>query len=159
MLFLDLVRNALPSKCAGGGHWGGHRHLDCDAREDGVAGASGASGELATAAASVGAASAAAVGVPLGLLKEKVAIISGRHDDDEILEALHKYENIAIMKAGKSRPRLMSLIEQSGRQSQVSYIEFATQENERKVLSFDELEKVPGPYFSLFLVNGERAYG
>ena len=49
-------------------------------------------------------ASAAEIGHPLGLLSENIAIISGRNSDQQILETLEKFDNVAILKPGKQRP-------------------------------------------------------
>ena len=102
-------------------------------------------------------AAAAANGTPLSLLSEAVATVSGRHDDQTILNALEHYDSVAIMKAGPERPRLLKLLEQAGRSKDASYLEYIGHPQQRivtdiTVLSMDK----KGPYFSLFLVNHER---
>lgn len=95
---------------------------------------------------------------PLGLLAENVAIISGRRNDESILKTLQEFDNVAIMKPGNRRPQILDLIEQAGRVEDTSYIEYASQENQRIVKDIRSLDKTAGPYFSLFLVNRSRNY-
>ena len=100
---------------------------------------------------------AALSGRPLALLAENVAVISGRRGDEDILQTLEKFDNVAIMKPGRRRPALLKLIESAGRTGDARYIEYAGQTNEKLVADITTLapdEK--GPYFSLFLVSRER---
>ncbi|MBN4080335.1 precorrin-2 C(20)-methyltransferase [Beggiatoa alba] len=103
-------------------------------------------------------ASAAVCKIPLGLLSEKIMVLSGRHSDEEILNALASVENIVIMKAGRSRAELVKLIQQAGRVTDTCYIEYATQAEQKLVYDITELESGSGPYFSMFLINANRDY-
>jgi precorrin-2/cobalt-factor-2 C20-methyltransferase len=104
-------------------------------------------------------ASVALTGRPIGLLAENSAVISGRRDDDDILQTLKQFDNIAIMKPGRRRPDLLRLIEQAGRTSDSCYIEYAGQPNQKIVYDISTLDAtVTGPYFSLFLVSKSRNY-
>jgi precorrin-2/cobalt-factor-2 C20-methyltransferase len=104
-------------------------------------------------------ASVALTGRPIGLLAENSAVISGRRDDDDILQTLKQFDNIAIMKPGRRRPDLLRLIEQAGRSSDSCYIEYAGQPNEKIVYDISTLNAtVTGPYFSLFLISKSRNY-
>lgn len=103
-------------------------------------------------------ASTSLIGRPLGLLAENVAIISGRRDDASILKTLQEFDNVAIMKPGIRRPQILELIEQAGRTDDASYVEYASQQNQRIVKNIAALDKTEGPYFSLFLINRSRNY-
>jgi len=104
-------------------------------------------------------ASAALVGKPLGLLAENIAIISGRRSSDDILQTLQQFDNVVIMKPGRRRAELLAIIEQANRVDDCCYIEYAGHEKQRIVDDIRTLDKLPGPYFSLFLVNRSRNYG
>ena len=104
-------------------------------------------------------ASVALTGRPIGLLAENSAVISGRRDDDDILQTLTQFDNISIMKPGRRRPVLLRLIEQAGRTSDTCYIEYAGQPNQKIVYNISTLDAtVAGPYFSLFLISKSRDY-
>lgn len=103
-------------------------------------------------------AAAAACKVPLGLLTERIAIFSGRHSNEEILNALNTFENIVILKAGRVRTELVQLIEQAGRVQDASYVEYASQIEQKIVSDITLLDDEAGPYFSLFLINTNRDY-
>ena len=104
-------------------------------------------------------ASAALSGKPLGLLAENIAIISGRRGNDDILQTLRQFDNVAIMKPGRRRAELLALIEQANRVDDCCYIEYAGHENQRIVHDIRTLDAQAGPYFSLFLINRPRNYG
>ena len=100
---------------------------------------------------------AALTGRPLALQAENVAVISGRRDDDDILQTLERFDNVAIMKPGRRRPALLQLIATAGRSGDARYIEYAGQENENLVCDITTLDpEEKGPYFSLFLVSRDR---
>lgn len=101
----------------------------------------------------------AVAGRALAQLAETVAIVSGRSRDSEILSALRDFDNVAIMKAGRRRRRLVELINEASRTDQACYIEHAGAEGELVVHEIDRLDPKPGPYFSMFLVNRPRRYG
>lgn len=100
---------------------------------------------------------AAALAKPLGLLAENVAIISGRQDDAAILKALQEFDNLAIMKPGRRRGAILTLIARAGRNADACYIEYASQAQQRIITDITQLEKTPGPYFAVFLVGRNRA--
>jgi len=103
-------------------------------------------------------AAAAACKVPLGLLTERIAVFSGRHSNEELLNALKSFENVVILKAGRVRSELISLIEQAGRVKETCYVEYASQVEQKIVYDISELNDEAGPYFSLFLINSNRDY-
>lgn len=104
-------------------------------------------------------ASVALTGRPIGLLAENSAVISGRRDDDDILQTLDQFDNIAIMKPGRRRPDLLRLIKKAGRGTDTCYIEYAGQPNQKIVYDINTLDtEIAGPYFSLFLISKSRDY-
>ena len=104
-------------------------------------------------------ASAALCGKPLGLLAENIAIISGRRDNDDILQTLKQFDKVAIMKPGRRRAELLTLIEQANRVDDCCYIEYAGHKQQKIVQDIRTLDTQAGPYFSLFLINRPRNYG
>ncbi|WP_286239418.1 precorrin-2 C(20)-methyltransferase [Neptuniibacter halophilus] len=98
-------------------------------------------------------AAAATLVQPLTMLKESFAVLSGRHTDAQILHALQQHDSLVIMKAGQARPRILALLQQSGRSGDACYLEYIGRENQRVVTDISELEAKRGPYFSLFVIN------
>jgi len=98
-------------------------------------------------------AAAAELRTPLAQLSGNLAVINARHSNQQILDTLTQFDNVAILKAGQNRPRLLALLEQSGRKGEASYIEYATREEQKIVRDLDQLPVESGPYFSLFLIN------
>lgn len=89
---------------------------------------------------------------PLTLLKESFAVISGRHSDAHIRDTLETHDTVVIMKAGRSRPRILELLEATGRSKDASYLEYISREQEHVVRDVSQLEATAGPYFSVFVV-------
>lgn len=104
-------------------------------------------------------AAAAALVQPLTSLTDSFAVVSGRHDDAFILEALRTHASLAIMKVGRHRGRILSLLEQSDRVGDARYLEYIGRDNEQVVTDVRTLKDKDGegPYFSLFLVTGRRS--
>jgi precorrin-2/cobalt-factor-2 C20-methyltransferase len=58
------------------------------------------------------------------------------------------------MKAGRSRPRLLALIEKTQRTSDAHYLEYIGRDNECITSDLHALDPdETGPYFSLFLIT------
>jgi precorrin-2/cobalt-factor-2 C20-methyltransferase len=104
-------------------------------------------------------AAAARSKTPLAMLAESFAVLSGRHAPDELRAALERHDTVVILKAGQARPQILAALSEAGRQTDARYLEFVGRPNERIVEDVRQLEAVPGPYFSLFLVSrsGARA--
>jgi len=96
--------------------------------------------------------SSAALLKPLTLLKESFAVISGRHSDEHIRNTLINHDTVVIMKAGSSRPRLLDILEETGRTSDAHYLEYISREQEKVVTDVTTLPHNKGPYFSVFVV-------
>ncbi|CAA0101275.1 Precorrin-2 C(20)-methyltransferase [BD1-7 clade bacterium] len=98
-------------------------------------------------------AGSAALGLPLTMLKESLAVVSGRHTDDYISQILSNVDTVVIMKAGLARERLMRLIEEAGRTDDANYLQYISRDNEYVTTDITTLDKEPGPYFSLFILT------
>ncbi len=102
-------------------------------------------------------ASAATIGVPVALLAENFAVISGRQEDHEISKTLVQFDNVAIMKPGRQHGRIVALLNQSGRASDARYIEYCGHAQQKIITDITTLDHTENaPYFSLFLVNRQR---
>ncbi len=89
---------------------------------------------------------------PLTMLKESYGVISGRHSDEEIRQALLTLDSLVIMKAGRARPKILKLLNETNRLHQANYLEYIGRENECIVEDVSTLAHEAGPYFSLFIV-------
>ena len=99
-------------------------------------------------------AASSALNVPLTMMKESFSVISGRHQDDFIEQTLTNYDSIIIMKAGRSRPRLLQLLSKTKRSADAQYLEYIGRENQLIVSDISTLSQDDnGPYFSLFIVT------
>ena len=90
---------------------------------------------------------------PLTLLKESFAVVSGRHTDQQIKQALLDHDSVVIMKAGVARPRILALLAQTQRIADAQYLEYIGRENQRIVDDVCLLADEKGPYFSLFVIT------
>jgi len=103
-------------------------------------------------------AASSALNLPLTMMKESFSVISGRHDDEVIEKTLRDFDSVIIMKAGRSRPRLLALLERTQRMSDAHYLEYIGRENERIISDVCALEqKEAGPYFSLFVITKQES--
>jgi len=93
---------------------------------------------------------------PLTILKQSFAVITGRHSDEKIKNALVEHEAVVIMKAGIERPRLLKLLKATGRFDDANYLEYISRDNQRIVTDLHQLEDEVGPYFSLFVITREE---
>ena len=89
---------------------------------------------------------------PLAALTESYAVVSGRHDLDFLVQTLNTHESVVIMKAGRSRQRILEALILSGRKGDASYLEYVGRDNQRIIKNIETLDDEPGPYFSLFIV-------
>ena len=99
-------------------------------------------------------AASSALNLPLTMMKESFSVISGRHEDEVIETTLRNVDSVIIMKAGRSRPRLLALLAKTQRISDAHYLEYIGRENEcitSDVATLDQ--QAAGPYFSLFVIT------
>jgi precorrin-2/cobalt-factor-2 C20-methyltransferase len=98
-------------------------------------------------------AAASALKLPLTLQRESFAVISGRHSDQQIKTALLEHDSLVIMKAGLARPRILALLEQTGRTDDANYLEYISRDNQQINTDASSLAVEEGPYFSLFVIT------
>ena len=101
-------------------------------------------------------AASAALNLPLTLLNESLAVVSARNSDEEILRACNNFDSLLILKAGRSRPRLLKLLTQSGRSHDAKYLEYIGRDNQKIASDVEQLDDEAGPYFSLFVITPDR---
>jgi precorrin-2/cobalt-factor-2 C20-methyltransferase len=100
----------------------------------------------------------AAVSVrPLVSGDEAVCILPATADPATLRRALSEYPNVAILKPGRLRPRILDLLRDTGRLADAVYVEQATRTAQRIVTTVAELPATPGPYFALFLITRKSA--
>lgn len=97
-------------------------------------------------------AAASAIAKPLTVLTESFAVISGRHDQARLVSTLKSHDSVVIMKAGRSRAKILAAIAEAERTHEASYLEYISRENQKVVLDIQQLDEHAGPYFSLFVV-------
>jgi precorrin-2/cobalt-factor-2 C20-methyltransferase len=95
--------------------------------------------------------------LPRALTKQTdaFAVVSGRHSDQKLVDTLHQFESVVIMKAGQSRPRILAALAQTGRTAQATYLEYIGREQQFIEDDVTQLSDEAGPYFSLFLVRAK----
>ncbi|MEM7563303.1 MAG: precorrin-2 C(20)-methyltransferase [Pseudomonadota bacterium] len=98
-------------------------------------------------------AAASALQQPLTLLKESFAVVSGRHSREHLVAALQHHDSVVIMKAGRSRVRILEALEATGRVDDAAYCEYIGRDNEWIEQDVRKLSVESGPYFSLFVVT------
>lgn len=101
-------------------------------------------------------AAASALCSPLTLLTESFVVVSGRHTDEQIIQALQTHQSVVIMKAGQARARILALLERTSRIGEARYLEYIGRDNQRIVEDVRRLSAEAGPYFSLFVVLPAR---
>jgi precorrin-2/cobalt-factor-2 C20-methyltransferase len=94
--------------------------------------------------------------LPLTRQLDRLAVVSSRNPDTEILAALQSYDSVVIMKAGPHREALLELIRRAERTPDTVYLERVGWSDERIVRDISSLEGA-GPYFSLFITTRRPA--
>jgi len=97
-------------------------------------------------------AASSALQIPLTMLKESFAVISGRHTDEQLQSALLNHDSVVIMKAGRSRERILNALAVSNRTHEARYLEYIGRDGQRIETDVAKLVGEAGPYFSLFVV-------
>jgi len=95
----------------------------------------------------------AALRHPLTMLKESLVVVSGRHSDEQLHDALLRHDSVVIMKAGRARPRILALLKETNRWDDARYLENIGRRDEIIFEDMDVLDDEAGPYFSLFIVT------
>ena len=86
------------------------------------------------------------------MLKESFAVVSGRHSEESLTHTLNSHDSVVIMKAGRSRQRILNALAASNRMSEASYLAYIGREGEHIQRDVSLLKGEAGPYFSLFVV-------
>ena len=97
-------------------------------------------------------AASSALQLPLTMLKESFSVVSGRHSEESLTQILNIHDSVVIMKAGRSRQRILNALEASSRKSEASYLEYIGRDGEYIQRDISLLQGEAGPYFSLFVV-------
>lgn len=97
-------------------------------------------------------AASSALKLPLTMLKESFSVMSGRHTQAQLEAALKTNDTVVIMKAGRSRQRILDAVAATNRTTDAHYLEYIGRDNQRVVNDITSLEPEAGPYFSLFVV-------
>ena len=98
-------------------------------------------------------AAAATLQQPLTRLRDSFAVVSGRHSEEKIQATLEQYDSVVIIKAGRSRQRILKALAATGRSQQAQYLEYIGRDNQAVVADIGDLSEGEGPYFSLFVVT------
>ena len=95
---------------------------------------------------------ASALQQPLTLLQESFVVMSGRHTDAQLEQALNTHDSVVIMKAGRARPRILAMLDKTGRTKDANYLAYIGREDQEILTEVSQLANEAGPYFSLFVV-------
>jgi len=95
---------------------------------------------------------ASALQQPLTLLQESFVVMSGRHSDAQLTQALLSHDSVVIMKAGRARPRILAALDKTNRTADANYLAYIGRENEEILTNVSTLANEAGPYFSLFVI-------
>jgi precorrin-2/cobalt-factor-2 C20-methyltransferase len=95
---------------------------------------------------------ASALQQPLSLLQESFVVMTGRHTDAQLELALNTHDSVVIMKAGRARPRILGILDKTGRMADANYLAYIGRDNQEILTDVTQLPNQAGPYFSLFVV-------
>ncbi|NRA43063.1 MAG: precorrin-2 C(20)-methyltransferase, partial [Pseudomonadales bacterium] len=98
-------------------------------------------------------AASAALQQPLTLLKESLAVVSGRHSLEQLESSLRQHDSVVIMKAGRSRQKILTALARSERTHEAKYLAYIGRDGQVLETNVDQLDGEAGPYFSLFVVT------
>lgn len=93
-------------------------------------------------------ASAARLGTPLSEAEEALTILPGTLSEEELTARLASSDAVAVMKLGRTFPKVRRALERSGRLAEAHYVERATMAGERTGL-VAEVDPDSVPYFSV----------
>jgi precorrin-2 C20-methyltransferase / precorrin-3B C17-methyltransferase len=98
-------------------------------------------------------ASAMAVGSPLVEAEETLTVLPGTMAADELVRRLRDSDAVAIMKLGRTFPKVLAALESAGVADRAWYVERASTTRQR-VMPVREVDPVTVPYFSMVIVPG-----
>lgn len=97
-------------------------------------------------------AASSALQLPLTLLQESFAVMTGRHSTEQLIASLKLHDTVVIMKAGRSRKKIIAALQQAERTAEAHYLEYIGRENQVIHHDINQLDNDSRPYFSLFVV-------
>lgn len=95
----------------------------------------------------------AAAGLPLVARNDRLTVIPGPLPEPELRAAIDSAEALAIMKVGRHLPKLRAVIDALGLTASATYVERASNTDQR-VLPLSEAPET-APYFSMILIRKE----
>ncbi|MFE0898960.1 precorrin-2 C(20)-methyltransferase, partial [Streptomyces smyrnaeus] len=93
-------------------------------------------------------AAAARLGTPLSEAEEALTVLPGTLPEEELTARLASSDAVAVMKLGRTFPKVRRALERSGRLAEARYVERATMEGERTGQVAD-IDPDSVPYFSV----------
>ncbi|NSC23001.1 precorrin-2 C(20)-methyltransferase [Streptomyces albus subsp. chlorinus] len=103
-------------------------------------------------------AAAARLGTPLSEAEEALTILPGTLDEEELTARLASSDAVAVMKLGRTFPKVRRALERSGRLAEARYVERATMDGERTGLVAD-VDPDSVPYFSVAVLPSRVGAG
>lgn len=94
--------------------------------------------------------------IPLTMQKESFSVVSGRHSTEKLELTLKQNDSVVIMKAGRSRQKILASLSATGRTREAKYLEYIGRGDEKIHTDVSALSDEPGPYFSLFVVTKKQ---
>lgn len=98
-------------------------------------------------------ASAMAVGAPLVEGEETLTVLPGTMPADELVRRLRDSDAVAIMKLGRTFPKVLAALEAAGVADRAWYVERAST-SAQKVMPVHDVDPATVPYFSMVIVPG-----
>lgn len=98
-------------------------------------------------------ASAMATGVPLVEGEETLTVLPGTMPADELVRRLRDSDAVAIMKLGRTFPKVLAALEEAGVAERAWYVERASTPKQQ-VMPVRDVDPTTVPYFSMIIVPG-----
>ncbi|MBQ0864683.1 precorrin-2 C(20)-methyltransferase [Streptomyces sp. RK75] len=103
-------------------------------------------------------AAAARLGTPLSEAEEALTVLPGTLPEEELTARLASSDAVAVMKLGRTFPKVRRALERSGRLTEARYVERATMEGERTGRVAD-IDPDSVPYFSVAVLPSKVGNG
>lgn len=99
---------------------------------------------------------AAEAGMPLAERADIITILPGSLSEEELTQKIENSNTIIIMKVGKNLSKIRTVVQQMGLNFSAIYVERATLP-EQRIIPFEELNDESAPYFSMVLIQNNKA--
>ena len=86
---------------------------------------------------------------------DRLTVLPGTLDEDELVERLADADAAVIMKIGRNLPKIRAALQRAGLCDRAIYVERATMQDEL-ICRVADLDRAPAPYFALILVPGRQ---